>query len=575
MRSLMQRRTIRNVHFLRLRGDMIERARHHARLLRSEIFEGAVPALAKKNEGLIQRGPGLIRNSTIQKALLYFYKTQFMVYLDRQSSKKAKDLFRVAEEETGIPYDVWRDAFFQADAMMVLAKATLLRHALSDWIPGGLPGCTSAVVLKDWTESGRLLACRNLDYPLVGPWERHPTVVFNEPTESGEIPFVSLTSAGIQTGGITSMNREGVTLFTHAHFGRTVSFQGKPIVWIGDQVIRKSKTLGEAIDEAKKQKTLSNWAFVVASAKENQAAVIQMTPNKVSVQESADGFLTHSNFFPDKELQFSEGLLSGAYCEDLQSRVCRMRQLMEAKRGHLQPMDMAAALGDHWDPRSGEERVFGNTISVITTVKSAVFDPTAQRFWISNRTESPVGLGDFLEVNVDRFWEQSAKETDDSMQVLRPHTQKNPRLIQAIHFYRQAYCAYHMGEDRPGDREQALAYLQKAVNTYPEDGHLWVQSGVLSFQLGQFSSAISFFEESRSRSLSDHVKAVRDLYLARCLDLTGQRARAIQLYARHVHLHSLEPKLKKAFKRGLIKSYQKSEISRMIVDLQFVDTFEY
>jgi predicted choloylglycine hydrolase len=538
------------------------------------IPDGALPALAKKNEWMIRRGPGaLIQKPWIQDFIVWFYRKGLMRFLDSRLDPIEKESVLAAAKELQLPYEVCREILFQPDAMMLLARILLMRYVLSDWVPGGLPGCTSGVALKEWTKSGRMLAGRNFDYLVVGPWEKYPTVVFSEPSEQGEIPHVFLTSAGVHSAGVTAINREGVTLFTHAHFSRKVSLRGRPIAMVGDEVIRKAKTIGQAVDIVKKNLPCANWAFIISSARENQAAVIEMSPHGINVRHAENGSIAHSNFFHSKELQQYEALLCGSYCEDLKGRICRMNEMLQEFRGKLEPHHFSSVLGDHLDHFSGQERVIGNTVGVVTTIKSAVFEPEMQRFWMANRHESPVGLGDYVEVNMDRFWNMDPSEYEATMTTLPGYQPRDPQLFEGIKHYRSAYQSFHMKSDEPDYQEKALAHLKNAVRAFPKDGHLWVQAGLMAFKLHQMEESKSLFEGSRAYSVSQHVGRVRDLYLARCYDLLGQREQALSLYRAHTDIQ--DPKLKKAFQKGIRKPYRKKEICQVLMDLQFADTFQY
>ncbi len=567
-------RTVRGIHFIRVRGDTVERARAHAALLRDQVPTGPLPILAKKNEWLIRTGPGPLKNRWIQDLAVTFYKKILVQLIDRRLDSEARNTILAMASELGLTYEEMRECVIQADAMMLLARSSMMKHVLPEWIPGALPGCTSAVAFPDWTQDKRFLACRNFDYLIVGAWENQTTVVFNEPTEPGEIPYVSLTSAGVQTGGVTSMNSEGLTLFAHAHFGKKVSLRGNPLIVVGDEVIRKSKTLGQAIDWVKKRRPFANWSFVISSARENDAAVVQMSPDRVRVHRATDGLLTHTNYFHSDDMRRSEALLSGAYCEDLQARFCRMRQLLEPHRGHLGVRHLAETLGDHVDFFTGEERVFGNTLSVMTTIKSAVFEPESLKFWIGTRKESPVGLGDFLAVDIEKFWNQSAEESEATAQTVPGYQPKSPGLLEAVDHYRKAYRSYHLECHLDGYQDRALGYLKKAIDVFPQDGHLWIQSAIVAFKLGRFQEARVDLEKTLPLVLSNHVLLVRDLYLARCLDVLGERSQAEVIYRKNVSL-AQEPKLKRAFQRGCVRSYRGADSEQIVVDLQFPDTFVY
>ncbi len=571
----MERRTVRGVHFIRVEGDATSRGRQHATLLKDLIPHGAIPALAKKNEWIIKRSPGFTQLTPVQKATIWFLNKVLLQRLDRNNTEQVREMMRQMSQASGVSYETYLASLFQADVFMLLCRLSVMRYTLGQLPPGALPGCTSAVTLRDWTKSGRLLACRNQDYPMVGFWEPNTTVVFNEPSESGQIPHIGITTAGVHTSGLTAMNREGLTLFTHAHFGRKVSLKGMPVIDIGNEIISTAKTLGQAIDIAKRCKPYANWAFIVSSARENEAVVLEMTPDKLRVRPARDGFLAHSNYFHSRELQASEALMSGAYTEDLQSRYCRIRQVLEPHRGHLEPSHMSAALGDHVDYLTGEERVMGNTVSVVTTIKSTVFDPDQQRFWISCRGEAPMGLGDFLEIDVDKFWSKPAPSEAEqkSWPVIMGYKPRNPALIEGMRHYRQAYRAFHMETEHSDYLERTLVNLRLATRAFPSDANLWVQTGIVATRLQLFDEAKSCFVRAGELKLSPHTQNVRDLYLARCLDVEGRRSEAKVLYRQAKTTGN--PRLRKAARKGLWRPYRPKQTASMMIDLQFPDTFHY
>lgn len=577
----MEHRKIQGIHFIRVKGNLTERMLGHIHLLKNEVRNGALQALSQKNEGLIRKGPGLLRSVLIQDLVVSLYKKILMPYLGSRLESKVREAIRISAKEAGLSFEDCRESLFQADAMMILARTSIMQYLLPEWIAqDGLPGCTSAVVLNDWTQNGKMLACRNLDYPIVGPWERNPTVIFNEPSEKGEIPHITLTTAGVHFAGVTAMNQEGLTLFAHAHFGRTVSISGNPVVMIGDKVIRKAKTLDQAIDIVKKNLPYTNWSFVVSSAKDKQAVVIEATPRTARVRSTEDGYIAHTNYFHDSELQKDEALISGGYREDLEGRFCRMAQLLKPLRGQLRPADMTSALGDHIDYYSGTERVFSNTLSVITTVKSAVFEPENLKFWMASRSESPVGLGNFIEVDTQRFWKNSQEEYESTMETLPGYQPKNPRLIPAIRQYREAYQCFHMNGHELDSKEKALHALQQAASTLPEDEHLAIQTGLLAFKMEKFEIAYQALASTIHGNITPHAAAVRDLFLARCLDIQGKRKQALVIYKRNIdnssdNTMSREPKLARAFKKAIRSPYKQSEIKSIVVDFHFPDAFEY
>lgn len=133
----MELRKVKGINFIRVRGTQFERAVAHIKLLRNEVNAGVIPALAKKNEILIRRGAGFLQNPAIQKIVQNFYKNIFMKLLDGSLSAEERSMIRAISAEAGLSYETMRNALYQPDAMMVLAKIAMIRYLLPEWIPGG------------------------------------------------------------------------------------------------------------------------------------------------------------------------------------------------------------------------------------------------------------------------------------------------------------------------------------------------------------------------------------------------------------------------------------------------------
>lgn len=567
-----------NVHFLYLKGTAVERAQRHGALLKQIIPHGALKALAEKNTALIQRAPGILSRPLFQKAILKLYHNGLIQYLKGRLPAETLDIVHAFALAAEVPLEMCIEGFFQSDALMLLTRTSLMKVLLREWpiesAVEGLPGCTSGVVLKDLTLNRKLLVARNLDYPVVGAWEKNLAVLFQEPTENKHIPFISFTSAGIHTGGITAMNEEGLTLSTHAHFGKKVSLHGTTITWLGNTIIEKAKCIDEAVDFIRKTPRISNWAFVLSSAQENRAVVVEMTPDQHYVRESSRGLLSHSNFFHYPPFQAEEAWLCGAYYEDLKARKCAMQTRLEEKKDRVSARDLMESLGDHQDRLVNMERVLGNTTSAPSTVQSIVMEPESQMFWMSNRPSAPAGLGPFVEWDGCEIWKNFRKQKKFDIEA-RVYTvrEKPAALLKAIEAYQEAYQLWTMGGRTPAQCALIVRALKKACEYYPEDAHLWMQWGLFSFYIQEFHQSRFCFERARTMPMQPHLIQVCDLFLARIDDLFGERAKALARYRRWEEVQ--DPKLKKAYRQGLKRKYSIKKISTLILEFQFPDVFQY
>lgn len=569
----MDHRHFNNIHFLRLRGNYEERAKTHARFLRTEIKEGALPFLAKKNEWLIRRAPGFFSNTWMQNLAVAFYHKYLVARMRKSLREKDLGLLKIMAEESGLAQVVVDRAMFQADGLMALSRLSIMDHYFHELPHRYRPGCSSAVVDSRWSENGDMLVLRNQDYPVVGPWEKHTTVMFHEPTDRSEIPHVAIASAGLHTSGLTAMNREGITLAAHAHFGKHISLKGLPIFVVGNEIISRAKTIGQAADLARKLKRNANWALVISSAKENTSAVLEMTPEKVRVRYPEDGFLTHTNFFQLSEMAKEEALICGGRHEDDFARICRMQSTIRQNKGKITPELFMNVLGSHQDPWTEEEKIVGNTVSVMSTVKSVVFNPNQQEFWISGRGKSPMGHGPFYKINVDSFWNLEKPQDWEMLPSYTPPAPRMKNFYRYLELYRQAYMAFHMQADQNDYLEKAAEYLRQACEEHCPDGNVWLQCGVLHFKLGRFEEAHHFLSHSKKTKLTDYHAQVRNLLLARCLDVLSKRSEALTIYN---HQQDIKvPKLLKAYKKGVKKPFTPHHAHNLMLDMQFIDPIQY
>lgn len=568
---------VHGLHLLKVRGSTAYRARIHGRVLRDQIIAGAIPKLGEINEWILKRAEGPVDWPLVRPALLYFYNQVLMPKLEASVARTAPEqmeAIKALAEETGLPKNLVRNALFQADGIMMLSRFSVMKFMMKDLPPACFPGCSSAVAYGPYTEDGRLIQARNQDYPIVGRWEPSPLVFFQEPTEINEIPYISITSAGVQSGGLTSINREGITLCTHAHFGTEITTDGLPIMILGEKIISRARTIKDAVEIAKNYQRNANWSFVISSPKEKRAVVLEMTPTKVIVREALDeGRITHTNYFQCSELHKQEAIISASTLEDLFGRRLRMDQILENNRGKLKVQDMMGILGDHTDYFSGQNRIFGNTVSVVTTVKSAVFDFLRGKLYVSNRHRSPVGLGPYVEINMDEWWERDW----DKIQTPQIHhsTVDRPEHFEAtLHHYREAYRHYHIESNRSDYKQQTEKHLHQAYNLNTQDSHLGLLWGLWLFKSERFNESEIVLEKVLGQGLTAHLKGVAKLFKARIFDLKGLREEAIGIYRATLEtIH--EPGLKHALKNGIKRPYNLSMLCELMLDLQFAAPHHY
>jgi len=561
---------LNSLHCLRLIGNQNERAAQHGAFLKEIVQKGAIPKLAKKNEFLIRSSSGAMENKWLQNSIVLIYKKLLLNYLKKKVPKNYLNSYKKFSEAAQLPFEIYEEALFQPDGLMLLIRSSSMKYLLGDIQYENTLGCSSVIIPPHLSECGRLLSARNLDYPITDFWEKNTTLLFHEPTEKNLIPHCSITSAGVHTSGVTAINKEGLTLSLHAHFSSGFNLNGLPITIIGEEILTRSKSISQAIDIAKKFTPTTNWSIIVTSAKEQSGAIIEYTPQKMEVRTNDNKILTHTNFYQSEALRKTEAILCGAQIDDFENRLCALNESISKLEKKVEIKDLCEILGSQLDPSSNSERVVGNVLGVITTVKSVVFDSENLSFWVSESDSAPAGQGPYTEIKIEKFWENFENQTPKQLPGYKPI---HSNLREATEFYRRAFQNWHLEFTNSNSKTEAYENVQKAIALFPEDGSLMLMGGLIAFKLNDFEKSLSFFKKSKNLNSSKHQKQVCDLMVARIHDINGNREQSLSIYQKFDLV--IEPKLRSSYLKGLRHPYQISNIAKMTLNLQFPDAIHY
>lgn len=257
----------------------------------------------------------------------------------------------------------------------------------------GIPMCSSLAVWGAASADGTLRHARNFDFPGIGVWDARPSVVFCSPREGLRYGFV--TSLGVDLPGVTGFNEAGLTLTAHTRMHVDIDPDGTCIGDLGHEIIRGARTIGEAVDIARRLGSSSTWGLLVSSASERDAVLIETTGHAVRVvRPGADPHLACTNRYRHPELARGEVLTSHGFAVDSDARFATLEAA--AARGGLSAEDLQDLLATAHDPAAAPDdpadRVTGSCISSPLTVQSVVVEPEAGQVRVA-AGRAPVALG--------------------------------------------------------------------------------------------------------------------------------------------------------------------------------------
>lgn len=576
---------VNGVRILRLSGTDVERAIAHgeaiSKLSKEERKTLATRPLAMKNQTLLERAirsnpllPDLVK-SGVCKTVIAAYEKTILTHHKNLDERYTSRLEAFARHSYLSPRELIF-ALYQPDFLMVLAALTSERvkpHFLS-----GMPGCSSAVVRTGKDRAMTLL--RNLDYPAAGHWEKWPTVFFHEPAETRYQKYISVGSLGIHLAGLSGVNESGVAFSLHAHFSKKFSLKGAPIFFLGQELLESAHSIDEAIFICKSFRTIGSWAINLASEKENRAVTIELSDGKVFSREMSpdDPAHAHSNGFQCTEFKKQELHFSGSFFEDVESRKASLEADLSVPRDQLveECLSLEQALGalaSHKDFETGIPRIFGNSVSVVTTIQSLAIDLKNEVIHLSTRDETPTPLGPYLSIPMD--WNKMEMNVAHPILTSLDHP-FSENFQKALHCYYDAYCSWHVICEPP---QRALEHLILGTEFLGNDPHLLMQRGyfelLISKTEGHYRAALRCFDRALEEKMSVHHAQVAHYFRGVCLDLQGKRDLALEEYQILASSPYVDQKLKKKALKRLKKPFESEYCQKIVPDLQFVEPLEY
>lgn len=281
-------------------------------------------------------------------------------------------------------------------------------HALQNM---QLIGCTSFAVKDSTSKSGRLLLGRNFDFYFGRDFAKDQIVAFYRP-DSG-YQFMSVTWAGF-SGVVSGMNEKGLSVTLNAAKSAIPSKGKTPVSIIAREVLQYASNIEEAYAIVKRHPSFIAETFLVGSAADRRAALIEKSPSKTGIVYQEKVPLIATNHFQSDSL--ADDPLNLEYMAEGVSTYRRQRvaQLIDS----LKPLDAAkvASILRNQKGMDGAAIGMGNekAVNQLIAHHSVIFSPTDLMVWVSS---PPFQLGTYRAYDLSQIFEASdpkAVPTDTS-----------------------------------------------------------------------------------------------------------------------------------------------------------------
>jgi len=343
-----------NLKILTLKGTPVERARMHGELMNEEIQRDSMNFFSERIFQEVEDANFIVRGifkSIYSNWIAKFYDStpdEYLKEMEAQASGAKVDL------------EIFQRAFALPDTSAFLVNMPV-RGFFNTFVSFG---CTS-VAKKN--SDGHFFYGRNLDFSSTLIFDKYPLMTIQIPEEgSQELKHITFGTDGMQFGGITGVNEAGISFAVHQFMSKDAEKFGMPMLFVGEEVLRKARTLEEAAEIIKKNKPGPLWGFVISDLNKQVTWTVEASSQNFNIRKM-DG----NSFAQTNHLLATDTSLQIGNTGFVKNSIFRFNKALEMvnKKANTNSRDVAQILSYQSDANgelsASEDILKGETIQAI------------------------------------------------------------------------------------------------------------------------------------------------------------------------------------------------------------------
>ena len=361
-------------------------------------------------------------------------------------------------------------------------------HALQNM---HLVGCTAFSVRGGKTWDGKIISGRNFDFYMGDEFSRDKIILFVFP-DSG-YKYVSVTWGGM-TGVLSGMNEHGLTVSINAAENSLPLSSAVPVSLIAREILQYSSNIEEAFQIALKRKSFVSESILINSASDRRSVVIEKSPDRTEIFETAGEVLVSTNHFQKMRLEETEE--SSAY------RYARVNELISASE-KIDALCAAKILRDR-KGSGGRDIGLGNEKSVNQLIAhhSVIFEPERLLFWVSS---PPFQCGEYLGYDLNKIFNSGNESDENLIEVCR--TIKEDPFVSSDEYTRYKKYKTMKGRINAASRSSddlvvPDSEINEMISLNPESYLAYQTAGDYMFSRKRYRDASGFYAEALSKEIA-------------------------------------------------------------------------
>lgn len=352
----------------------------------------------------------------------------------------------IAEEVDALAEGAHLDPIILRRALSLADIGSFL-NALGNWFPS-LPsaGCTSLAK----SDGNEFVFGRNLDFAGVNTWDQHPAITVTlPPPGSSELKHLAIGADGMMFGGITGVNEAGIAFAVHQNYTKSLSWNGIPMVFIGELVLRSARTLEDALRILNQYRPGPLWTFLVADLNKKQIMAVESSTEHFEFRKMDDQSFVQTNHMlsSDKSMEF---ISSGTKFNSEYRMKFALDQLSDSPPNTNWVKRLAELLAHQ--ESEGDLSAYHDIIKA-HTIQTVIFESKQETNLYLSIDPAPTASGMFLKIPLKELWAgtltSSKLESQNLTETAPEKRRKQVEISQAFH----SYFDHH-------NRNEALQFLQ-------------------------------------------------------------------------------------------------------------------
>jgi hypothetical protein len=305
-------------------------------------------------------------------------------------------------------------------------------HALQSMM---LVGCTSFGAWGGKTADGSMLLGRNFDFWVGDEFAQNKIVAFYAPDQGHK--FMSVTWGGF-VGVVSGMNDAGLTVTINAAKSKIPFGAATPVSLVAREILQYAGNIKEAVAIARSKKMFVSESFLVGSAADHKAVLIEKTPDDLAIFDQESDNILCTNHYQSQHFAQQKRNMEQKEKSASVYRFQRLKELME-RAYPLTPEKAAAILRDR---RGLHDSDIGNgnekAVNQLIAHHSIIFSPDSLRVWVST---APWQLGTYVCYDLKKIFARQGLKHDaaiaDNQRNIAPDTFLDTREYKDFLRFRQ------------------------------------------------------------------------------------------------------------------------------------------